>query len=86
VSVWCHLKVDVHKEVRKPYKVSIRKLAEELFESVSVKKFEGLTIDYFEINFIQDGLQAAKEVQQFCDRLRAEGIKSDCTAEIRFLT
>jgi hypothetical protein len=48
--------------------------------------YEGTGIDYFEINFIQDSLQAAKEVQQFCDRLRAEGIRSDCTAEIRFLT
>jgi uncharacterized alkaline shock family protein YloU len=83
MSVWCHLKV----EVRKPYnKVSIRKLSEELFESVVFKIYEGTGVDYFEINFIQDGLQAAKEVQQFCDRLRAEGIKSDCTAEIRFLT
>ena len=83
MSIWCHLKL----EVQKPYeRISIRRLAEELFESVTIKRYDGAKIDYFEINFIQDGLQAAKEVQLFCDRIRAEGIRSDCTAEIRFLT
>lgn len=83
MSVWCHLKL----EVQKPYeRTSIRRLAEELFESVTIKRYDGSQIDYFEISFIQDDLQVAKEVQQFCDRLRAEGIRSDCTAEIRFLT